>query len=201
MLITGSASQNSLPWLWIYLFICLLRSKQSILNTFFFRIIVLIIFPSIASDIYFPQLMSSRPDSPIKQTFKKLLSPNKPKPSHQPGLSHQLTEHTNWTYPESTSSSSDYSSSSIESTKYTGWNVIGRPQTLTSGANKENLQVNAKDIVDKVMGPVSPSKLSKQKSKQMSKDSELDRQFEELMVLITPIWLMLTLQELAFHSN
>lgn len=125
--------------------------------------------------------MSSRPESPIKQTFKRLLSPNKSskqQPPPQPrALSPQLTEHTNWTYPESTSSS-NYSS---DSTQYTGWNIIDRPQTPTSGANKEN--VHAKDVVDHVMGPTS-NKLRKHKSKTNAKsqDVDLDRQFEELMV-------------------
>ena len=124
--------------------------------------------------------MSSRPESPIKQTFKKLLSPNKSKPpSAQPALTTQFPEHTNWTYPESTSSSN---CSADPNTQYiTGWNVIERPQTPTSGANKENV-LSTKDVVEKVMGP---SKLSKQKSKQLSKDGDLDRQFEELMVCPT----------------
>ena len=123
------------------------------------------------------QLMSSRPDSPIKQTFKKLLSPNKSKPPPvQPALTPQFAEHTNWKYPESTSSS-NYSTDS--NTQYsTGWSVLKRPQSPTSGANKENV-LSTKDVVDKVMGP---AKLSKQKSKQWSKDADLDRQFEELMV-------------------
>ena len=123
------------------------------------------------------QLMSSRPESPIKQTFKKLLSPNKSKPaSTQPALTPQLPEHTNWTYPESTSSS-NFSADS--NTQYnTGWNVLESPRTPASGANKENV-MSTKDVVEKVMGP---SKLSKQKSKQLSKSADLDRQFEELMV-------------------
>src|SRR5205814_4245974 len=81
------------------------------------------------------QLMSSRPDSPIKQTFKKLLSSNKSKsPPSQPALTPQFPEHTNWEYPESISSS-NYSTDS--NTQYnTGWNVVERPRTPTSGANK-----------------------------------------------------------------
>lgn len=135
--------------------------------------------------------MASRPDSPIKQTFKRLLSPTKskqPPASPQqppPALSPQLSEYTNWTYPESTSSS-NYSQDSVQ---YTGWNVIDRPQTppITSGANKENVLqvVSTKDVVDQIMSGGTPSKANKLKSKQNGKaqdTTDLDRQFEELMV-------------------
>jgi hypothetical protein len=133
--------------------------------------------------------MMSRPDSPIKQTFKKLLSPSKPKPP--PALTPQPpSEHTNWPYPESTSSS-NYSSHSQQSPtgvhgECTGWNVVDSPQQANFGSNKENVHVTpAKDVVEKVMGPSIHNKLSKRNMKNKSKvgaDGDLDREFEELMV-------------------
>jgi len=134
--------------------------------------------------------MSSRPDSPLKQTFKKLLSPSKPKPP-PPALTPQPpAEHTNWPYPESTSSS-NYSSTSQQFPtgvhgEHTGWNVIDSPQQPNFGPNKENVHVTpTKDVVEKVMGPSIPNKLSKRNMKSKSKfgtDGDLDREFEELMV-------------------
>jgi hypothetical protein len=147
--------------------------------------------------------MSSRPESPIKQTFKRLLSPNKSskqqpqlQPPQQEALSPQLPEHTNWTYPESTSSS-NFSS---DSSQYTGWNIIDRPQTPVSGANKENVHVM--DVVNHVMGPTS-NKLHKLKSKTnpKSQDADLDRQFEELMVHNPLDYNLLTWAEFPIYSN
>src|SRR5277367_558340 len=133
--------------------------------------------------------MMSRPDSPIKQTFKKLLSASKPKAP--PALTPQPpSEHTNWPYPESTSSG-NYSSHSPQSPTgvhggCTGWNVVGSPQQASFGSNKENVHVTpAKDVVEKVMGPSIHNKLSKRNMKNKSKvgaNGDLDREFEELMV-------------------
>ena|SRR2546423_6291777 len=125
-------------------------------------------------------MVQSRPPSPIKQTFKRLLSPNKQKPA--PALSLQPEQTSNWKYAESTSSSS-YSSSSTEG--YTGWNVLDRPRTPISDPNKENIQSTPKDLVAQIMGR-SASKLDKRNTKSLAllkpQDPDLDAQFEELMV-------------------
>lgn len=125
-------------------------------------------------------MVQSRPPSPIKQTFKKLLSPGKQKPA--PVLSLQQEQPLNWKYAESTSSS-NYSSSSTEG--YSGWNVADRPRTPISDPNKENIQSTPKDIVAQIMGR-GPSKLDKRNTKSLAllkpQDADLDTQFEELMV-------------------
>ena len=143
--------------------------------------------------------MVSRPGSPLKQTFKKLLSPSKSKPAPPPALSLQGPDHiNNWKYAESTSSS-DYSSSN---NGYTGWNVVERPQTPISGPNKENVQITPKDVVEQVMG-CSPPKLIKRNTKSTGvlknkpQDADLDLQFEELMVLI---FIMLLIVEFPINS-
>jgi hypothetical protein len=127
--------------------------------------------------------MVSRPVSPIKQTFRKLLSPSKTKSAPPPALSLQGPEQTNWKYAESTSSS-EYASSNDT---YTGWNVVERPQTPISDANKENVQVTPKDVVEQVMGctPPKSNKRNNNKNspgKNKSKEADLESQFEELMV-------------------
>jgi hypothetical protein len=139
--------------------------------------------------------MSSRPTSPIKQTFKKLLSPSKQKSSPALTSTHHPPDHTNWTYPDSTSSSSGSSFSATEySATVTGWNVIDRPQTptlpqTTTDANKENQHFSPQEIVHKVMGPSTPPKSPKRNAKPKShrktnnSQGDLDRQFEELMVI------------------
>ena len=134
-------------------------------------------------------MASPRPESPIKQTFMKLLSPTKPKPS--PALNPKASEYRNSSYPESTSSS-NYSKDSDNSNSkggLTGWNVLERPQTPTFGPNKENIHVTPKQVVDHVMGRTSSKKLSKRNTKSTSvlknpkhHGADLDRQFEELMV-------------------
>jgi hypothetical protein len=143
--------------------------------------------------------MVSRPSSPLKQTFKRLLSPSKSKPAPPPALSLQGPDQTNnWKYAESTSSS-DYSSSNDG---YTGWNVAERPQTPISGPNKENVQITPKDVVEQVMG-YSPPKLKKRNTKSTGglknkpQDADLDLQFEELMVLLS---LMLLIVEFPINS-
>ena len=54
------------------------------------------------------------------------------------------------------------------------------------GANKENVQMTTKDVVNRLMGPASKltKKQAKSKNQNTSKlqDADLDRQFEELMV-------------------
>jgi hypothetical protein len=126
--------------------------------------------------------MAAKPDSPIKQTFMRLLSPSKPKPP-PPILSPQVPEQPNWTYAESTSSSNFSSGSNIEPT---GWDVIDSPKTPIIGPNKENFQITTKDVVDRIMGPASKvsKKHAKSKNQKTSKqqDADLDREFEELMV-------------------
>ena len=122
-------------------------------------------------------MVQSRPPSPIKQTFKKLLSPSKHKQA-APALALQ-PEQANWKYAESTSS--NYSSSSSEG--YTGWTAMERPRTPISDPNKENMRSNApKDLVAQIMGP----KLNKRNTKSLAvlktQDADLDSQFEELMV-------------------
>ena len=118
-------------------------------------------------------MMASRPTSPVKHTIIKLLSPKKPKPP--PPLALQLTEQPNWCYADSTSSSNS-TYSEIENN--TGWEVEDSLNTPITHANKENLHVNPQELVDQVMGTHgSPIKAK-------SKDTtELDREFEELMVL------------------
>jgi hypothetical protein len=126
-------------------------------------------------------MVQSRPPSPIKQTFKRLLSPSKQKPAPA-SLSLHPEPSSNWKYAESTSSS-NYSSSSGEG--YTGWNVTERPRTPIFDPNKENMQSTPKDLVAHIMGR-SPSKLDKRNTKSLAmlkpQDTDLDTQFEELMV-------------------
>lgn len=121
----------------------------------------------------------SRPPSPIKKTFQRLLSPNKNK--QQPQLPLQATydseNGTNWTYPESTSSSG---SSSHYSEQNTGWSVINTPPL--HGHNKEN--VSATSLVEQVMTRTPKLQSPPKQTKQTKQDQELDKQFEELMVLI-----------------
>jgi hypothetical protein len=144
----------------------------------------------------------SRPPSPIKQTFKKFLSPSKQKPA-APALSLQ-PEQSNWKYAESTSS--NYSSSSSEG--YTGWNVVDRPRTPpVSDPNKENVIMQGstpKDVVAQIMGR-SPSKLNKRNTKSLavlkSQDTDLDSQFEELMVISRPRELFVDSIELSIYSQ
>lgn len=133
-------------------------------------------------------MATSRSESPIKQTFKKLLSPTKPKPP--PVLAVQAPDLRNSSYPESTSSS-NYSQDSANSSSnggFTGWNVFERPGTPTFDANKENVNVTPKQIVNHVMGRKPSKKLRKGNTKSTSvlknskHDVDLDRQFEELMV-------------------
>src|SRR5271170_1533470 len=110
--------------------------------------------------------MSTRPDSPIKQTFKKLLSPNKSKPlppvvdpilsphhQHQHQQQSINSQQQPSTYRPTSKSSSNYSTETngnpIIHQYNTGWNVIDRPHTPTTtgtststsqDANKENLR-------------------------------------------------------------
>lgn len=145
---------------------------------------------------------SSRPGSPVKEAFKKLLSPSKQKvapPPPSPSLS--SSEYPKWAYPDSnssdssshyTSSSSSASSNDHEQFQTTGWHIIDRPKTpTTTGPNKENLQMTPEEVVEKVMGSRnnSPSKLSKRNTKstivlkgKQTQETDLDSQFEELMV-------------------
>jgi len=120
----------------------------------------------------------SRPPSPIKQTFKKLLSPSKQKTA--PALTLQ-PEQSNWKYADSTSS--NYSSSSSE--RSSGWDVVDGPRAPISDPNKENVQNKPNDLVAQIMGR-SPSKLNKRITKSLAmlkpQDNDLDNQFEELMV-------------------
>ena len=126
----------------------------------------------------------SRPPSPIKK-IQRLLSPNKAKPlppSPQGPLQHNSDQNENWTYADSTTSSeSQYSRSTDDDTsRFTGWSVVDTPPSTHH--NKENVNItNAKSFVDQVMGRpnTKPSKPSK------SEETELDKQFEELMVQLT----------------
>jgi hypothetical protein len=100
--------------------------------------------------------MSSRPPSPIKKTFARLLSPSKRKAEETPPpLKTRDDNFDTWT--ESNSSSAD---------KFTGWSVVESNYPL----NKEN--VNHTGILESVMGPTPTQSVS----------TDLDKQFEELMV-------------------
>ena len=124
----------------------------------------------------------SRPPSPIKKTFQRLLSPSKSKQQQQPQLPLQSTNDaengTNWTYAESTSSSG---SSSHYSEQSTGWSVINTPPL--HGHNKEN--VSATSLVEQVMARTPKLQSPSKQTKQTKQDQELDKQFEELMVQLT----------------
>jgi hypothetical protein len=133
-------------------------------------------------------MSSSRPPSPIKKTFQKLLSPSKSKPLppsppqfplHQQG--HSDGNGNNWTYAESTASSgSEYSqSTSGDSGGTTGWSVVETPPSMHHNKENVNLRNNTKSLVDQVMGRTLKKPLNQEGK---SDETELDKQFEELMV-------------------
>ena len=80
--------------------------------------------------------------------------------------------------------------------------MVDSPQQPNFGPNKENVHVTpTKDVVEKVMGPSIPNKLSKRNMKSKSKfgtDADLDREFEELMVTQN-ILTMIDILEFPFY--
>jgi len=125
--------------------------------------------------------------SPIKQ-IKRLLSPSKQKPLPPPAL-HPTTHHPNEsdrTYSSTTTTTSSTSTddSSLNTTLSSGWNVVDTAPTFEDKENVHN-GTGTKVILDQVMG--SPKKLTKKPSKPKSLKAtgtqDLDKEFEDLMVL------------------